>query len=36
MDVELTLNRDGESWKGVYKGVHGSQWTGSGKIVGPK
>ena len=36
MDVEMTLNRDGEGWKGTYKGVYGSQWTGSGKLVGPK
>ena len=36
MDVELTLDRDGENWKGTYKGVYGSQWTGSGRIVGPK
>jgi outer membrane protein assembly factor BamB len=36
MDVEMTLDRDGEGWKGTYKGVYGSQWTGNGRIVGPK
>ena len=36
MDVALTLDRDGEGWKGTYKGVYGSPWTGSGQIVGPK
>ena len=36
MDVEMTLDRDGEGWKGTYKGVYGSQWTGSGRIVAPK
>ena len=36
MDVEMTLDRAGEGWKGTYKGVYGSPWTGSGKIAGPK
>ena len=32
MDVEVTLTRDGDAWKGTYKGQYGSAWTGGGKI----
>jgi outer membrane protein assembly factor BamB len=32
MEVDVALTRDGESWKGTYKGRYGSAWTGTGKI----
>jgi outer membrane protein assembly factor BamB len=34
MEVDVALTRDGENWKGTYKGRYGSAWTGTGKIGG--